>query len=273
MAGLFQVLYGKQDGGFKPAEALNGTDGEPLIIPISGEDEQVKNICTRPTAADWDNDGDLDLVVGNFEGTFFLFHGEGDGKFAPKPEQITTEDGSELRVKEAHSDPAVADWDGDGDLDIISGTAQGGAFWAENTAGPDKTPALKAFVELIPAVGSNMSSGLTKVEDLKGCGAGTRVWIADADSDGKLDLLVGDNVTLTSPAEGLSTEEFKKKQSAWQAEFDKSNAVMQGFDWSSGDEPTEEMKDARKKFSQLYAARSEFIEEQSTGFVWFYRRK
>ena len=106
MAGLVQVLYGKKDGSFKKAEALNGTDKEPLIIPISGDDEQVKNICTRPTAVDWDHDGDLDLVVGNFEGTFFLFQGEGDGKFAPKPEQIMTESGSALQVAGAHSDPA-----------------------------------------------------------------------------------------------------------------------------------------------------------------------
>ena len=273
MAGLFQVLHGNRDGTFQPAEVLNGSDGEPLVIPISGKDEQTKNICTRPTAVDWDGDGDLDLVVGNFEGSFFLFHGEGDGKFAPKPEQIMTGTGSELRLQQAHSDPAIADWDGDGDLDIVSGSAQGGAFWSENSAGADEIPVLSAFRELIPAVGYSTSGELTRIEDLKGCASGTRVWVADIDADGKLDLLVGDNATLSSPAEGLGMDEFRKRKAEWQAEFEKINAVMQGFDWGADKEPSEEMKNAQREFSQLYASRRDFIDEQRTGFVWFYRRK
>ena len=42
---------------------------------------------------DWDGDGHLDLVVGNFPGTFYLFKGQGDGKFLPKPDQIKASDG------------------------------------------------------------------------------------------------------------------------------------------------------------------------------------
>jgi hypothetical protein len=88
MAGLFQVLYGKSDGTFRAAEVLKGTDGEPLIIPIKDRDQQTENICTRPFAVDWNGDGHLDLVVGNFSGTFYWFKGEGKGKFQPKPDMI-----------------------------------------------------------------------------------------------------------------------------------------------------------------------------------------
>ena len=35
MAGLFQVLYGEPDGTFRKAEVLRGTDGEPLVIPLT----------------------------------------------------------------------------------------------------------------------------------------------------------------------------------------------------------------------------------------------
>src|SRR5262245_62546035 len=139
MAGLFQVLYGNSDGTFRKAEVLKGTDDEPLIIPIKGEEQMVENICTRPFAVDWDGDGHLDLVVGNFSGTFYWFKGEGKGKFQPKPEMIMC--GKEpLRINGHHSDPFVVDWDGDGDLDILSGSTNGGVQWAENTAGKGKPP-------------------------------------------------------------------------------------------------------------------------------------
>jgi len=76
----------------------------------------VKKICTRPWAVDWDHDGDLDLLVGNFKGTFYLFKGEGKGKFSPDSEVVKTEGGEELQIDGAHSDPMMVDWDGDVDL-------------------------------------------------------------------------------------------------------------------------------------------------------------
>ena len=85
MAGLFQVLWGQKDGSFKREQPLNGTDDQPLVIP-AGKDDVTDAICTRPTATDWDGDGDLDLVVGNFKGTFFVFTGEGKGAFQPPPQ-------------------------------------------------------------------------------------------------------------------------------------------------------------------------------------------
>jgi hypothetical protein len=266
MAGLLYVLYGKKDGTYRKAEVLKGTDGEPLILPGKGEETMTDRICTRPFAVDWDGDGKLDLVVGNFAGTFFWFKGEGKGKFAPKAERIDAEK-APLKIPGVHSDPFVIDWDGDGDLDIVSGSSDGGVYWAENTAGKGQPPVLKQCKALVPPGKTSMGAKIVREEDLKRPNYGSRVWVADVNGDGKLDLLVGDSVTLVSPAKGLSEEEFAKQYKAWE---DAASNLRKEL----GNKPDEEK---RKKYSQefqkLYQKRTEIMKEEMTGFVWLYLQK
>src|SRR4029079_733795 len=173
----------------KSAEPLNGTDEKPLIIPV--EDKNwIENICTRPFAADWNGDGNLDLVVGNFKGTFYLFKGQGKGKFAPVPEQIRAGD-EQLTITGHHSDPFVVDWDGDGDLDLLSGSSEGGVQLAENRAGPGKPPQLQKFRPLIKHGKQRGFGQPLREDDLKEPSSCTRIWVDDFNSDGKLDILVG----------------------------------------------------------------------------------
>jgi hypothetical protein len=263
MAGLFQVLYGTADGTFRPAEVLKGTDGEPLIIPAD-EKTIIENICTRPFAIDWDADGQLDLVVGNFAGSFYWFKGQGQGQFEPKPTAIQTGD-SPLRIDGAHSDPFVIDWDGDGDLDLLSGSSKGGVQWAENSAGRGKVPELAAFQTLIEA-GLPVPYGQPlKEEDLTGPTSSTRIWVDDANDDGKLDLLVGDSVYLISPANGLTTDEFQEKFAAWQKAVQDASTAMSA---DSADEAARTK--AMEEYYKVYQERSEFMHEDRTGFVWLY---
>ena len=266
MAGLFQVLYGKPDGTFRKAGVLKGTDGKPLIIPLNGQ-PMTENICTRPFAVDWDGDGHLDLVVGNFSGTFYWFKGEGKGRFRPKPEIIKT-GGVPLRVEGNHSDPFVIDWDGDGALDLLSGSSNGGVQWAKNRAGKGKPPELGPFEWLIKPGRPTEYGQLLSEEELTGPTTATRVWVADVNGDGKLDLLVGDSVTLIAPAKGVSAEEFKKKFAAWR------NAVAAASKELSSEtaDQTKRTK-AREEFSKIYNQRTEFMKEDRTGFVWLYLQK
>jgi FG-GAP-like repeat len=268
MAGLFQVLRGKEDGTFRKSEVLNGTDGQPLIIPIKGREEMTENICTRPFAVDWDGDGHLDLVVGNFSGTFYWFKGQGKGKFPPKPEPIKA-GGSLLRIVGAHSDPFVIDWDGDGDLDLLSGSSNGGVNWAENHAAKGKkAPELGQFQPLIPP-GRSIEYGKPLAEgDLTGPTHATRVWVDDVNSDGKLDLLVGDSVTLVAPAKGLSAEEFKKKFAEWE---EASKAAIAAINAAGGDAKAREKADV--EYRKVYTRRAAFMNEEMTGFVWLYLQK
>lgn len=280
MAGLFQVLYGKSDGTFRKAEVLKGTDGQPLIIPIKGEDEMTENICTRPFAVDWDGDGILDLVVGNFAGSFYWFKGEGKGRFSPKPEKVMAGDKA-LMVPGHHGDPMIVDWDGDGDLDIVSGSANGGVYWAENVAGKGKLPEFKAFKELIkPPPDPRGDISVLREKDLTRSGPMTRVWVEDFNGDGKLDILVGDMVTLISPADGVSEEEMKSKLKEWQKEFEKAMKALEAAQKNAEDSKKEkdekELKlseKAMKDYQKVYEKRTEFMKEEMTGFVWLYLRK
>jgi hypothetical protein len=265
MAGLFQILRGKKGRLFGKAEVLKGTDDKPLIIPAD-EKKLTEKICTRPFAIDIDGDGHLDLVVGNFSGTFYVFKGEGKGRFNPKPEMLMA--GKEpLRIPGAHSDPFVIDIDGDGDLDIVSGSSDGGIYWAENIAGKGKPPVFKQFRPLVKPGPPIKYGEVLKEGDLKGPVRATRVWVEDLDGDGKLDLIVGDSVTLAAPAKGLTEAEMRKKLAEWQGEFQAAAAVM------SKAKDDKERKKAQAEYQRVYSRRSEIIKEEMTGFVWVYYGK
>ncbi len=272
MAGLFQVLYGKPDGTFRKAEVLKGTDGEPLIIPVRSKpgkgDDWANGMCTRPFAVDWDGDGHLDLVVGTLPGKFYLFKGQGHGKFLPKPEEMKAGD-RPLKFEGYHGDPFVVDWDGDGDLDILSGSDEGGVQWAENRAGPGKPPRLEPFRMLIEH-GPKIEYGqILQEADLKGPLDHTRIWVDDVNSDGKLDILVGDRAPLISPADGLSEQEFKKRWAEWMKTLGEASEKLHAI---SKDDEKERPK-AQQRIQDLIQQQSQFMKEDRTGFIWLYLRK
>jgi hypothetical protein len=140
--------------------------------------------------------------------------------------------------------------------------------WAENSAGAGKLPEMKPFVGLIKPGPAAESGQLLREPELTGPRGDTRVWVADFNGDGKLDLLVGDSVTLVSPANGLSEGEFKEKSAAWQKAFEKASKEFE----SAGTDKTRIAK-AQEQYSTVYEERTEFMEEDDTGFVWLYLQK
>ena len=262
MAGLFYVLWGQTGGKFKEVAELKGADGEPLILP----GEQTDRVCTRPTAADWDGDGKLDLVVGNFSGGFFCFKGEGRGRFAPKAERLMAGN-SQLQIKGMHGDPFVIDWDGDGDLDLLSGTSHGAVQWAENTAGKGKAPVLKEFMTLIERGPEFEFGHLVTENDLTRPVGSARIWVEDVNGDGEPDILVGDRVTLVSIAKGVSEKKYKQRVLDWKQSFD---AALKAANESKDDKQREA---AQEKINELFQERAEFMKEESTGYVWLYKQK
>lgn len=260
MAGLFQVLRGQEGGGFAPAAVLAGTDGAPLVVPAPGEEGTIDRICTRPTAVDLDADGKLDIVTGNFRGTFYLFRGEGGGRFAPGATQLRA-GGEPLAVK-AHGDPFFVDWDRDGDLDLLSGSAQGGVVLATNE-GTSRAASFRAPVELVPPAGERQRVVTVDDGHLRGPQGSTRVWADDVDGDGLLDLLVGDSVTLYLPLEGAEVAATQARYDEWLAREAK---LLEEYDEQNVSEEWD------REWNALREELETIVRTEMTGTVWLFRQ-
>lgn len=269
MAGLFYVLPGRKDRTFGPPEALKGSDGALLLVTprASGEEGRTDRICTRPTAVDLDGDGKLDLVAGNFSGIFAFFRGEGEGKFDPKNRWL--ESGGRPLAVQAHSDPFFIDWDRDGDLDLLSGSSEGGVFLFEN-AGTANAPSFRKATTLVKAPSPIGSTDRYGDAHLTGPQSATRVWADDVDGDGKLDLLVGDTADLRFLGEGVTPEEAKTRLAAW---MKKRDALYESALYEARATDPAKAKEFDAAWKKLLEERDLFLREENTGFIWLLRGK
>ncbi len=277
--GQIQMLAGKGSLDFAEAESLNNSAGNPLQNEPLNEDKsnQTAIICTQQHAVDYDGDGDLDLVVGCFESSFYYYENTGD---KARPALSETPVKLEVESPSYHAAPHLVDWDNDGDLDLLSGSGDGGVFISVNSGNRQK-PVWTPFQILIPK-SSLHEQNMTGGREIQPAPA-TRVWATDWNGDGTPDLLVGDCTEIVSPAEGLSAEEFERKRAAFDEKMAALSAKQSGLfqqlqaATEAGKEPDEAMTAAMQasgqEFQKLYDSRSEFQTSQSTGFVWLYMGK
>ena len=176
------MAIGNHQGDFHYFENT-GTDGNPEFTLCTGVsnplDSLAANFDSSPVFADLDNDGDLDLVNGHNDGTVSYIENTGTAT-APDFTQRSGADNPFDGIDTGYnSTPALADLDGDGDLDLIAGGRDGALTWFENTG----TASAPAFIQRTGT--DNPLDGINFTNQGKPS-------LADLDGDGDLDLVVRD---------------------------------------------------------------------------------
>ena len=284
---LYFFAGGKE--GFSKGEQLKGKDGKAL----------KPGSASTAFATDWDGDGDLDLLCGTIDGKVLLARRQGkEGMVFGALESLSVEGKPIiLRGKKGGGDtaPITADWDGDGDSDLLVGTANGSVFLFTNQAAKgEKTPNLAQPVDLIKG-DEELAWGWSPKKNADKparCGVRVKPCAVDYDGDGRLDLLVGDyNTVRVKLRDPLNDEEkaLKKKLKKErkkifeeiQAELDKTRPKGPQTKW-----PKDEAAAHWKRYSALLEKRSKELDASSEslekfethknvghGWIWFWKRK
>jgi hypothetical protein len=162
---------------------LRDGTGAAAIAPLaftqrSGAANPLDGVAVEdsaPSFVDLDGDGDLDTVVGEYDGDLRYFENTGTAAAPAFAAAVVNPFG--WSNVDSHSKPAFADLDGDGDVDAVVGEFGGELHYFRNT-GTATAPAFAAAV-------SN-PFGLADV------GFNSAPSFADLDGDGDLDAMVGE---------------------------------------------------------------------------------
>jgi len=148
--GLLDLIIGTAGGEvlFVPNVGTrnNPVFGDPKPLTAAGKKLEIASGCAAPVVADWDGDGLPDLIVGAEDGSVVWFRNEGKRKepkltaaktlVPPSPSPWVGDKARKPGEWGVRARPAVADWDGDGKLDLLVGDLCG---WYEGK--PKATPA------------------------------------------------------------------------------------------------------------------------------------
>ena len=175
--GDLDLFMGEVDGNTIYIENIGDGNSPAFTSPVTNPYGLTPlSYFSKPSFADLDSDGDLDLIIGGYEGGVKYFENTGNKNSPAFAEVIDNPFG--LEDVGIVITPAFADLDGDGDQDAFLGELLNGIYYFNNTS------------ELVANAFANSSEnpfGLTKV------GFSSSPIFADLDSDGDLDAFIGNH--------------------------------------------------------------------------------
>jgi hypothetical protein len=263
----------KPDGKFAAGIQLEGKDGKALNV----------GSASSAFAVDWDGNGTMDLLVGNVLGEIYFIPNEGrqqEFRFGT-PVKLQAQ-GKNIQL-DGDAAPVAADWDGDGLLDLLVGSAQGRVVWYRNVGRPGQ-PRLEAARTLIgpSAIGWGDDAQRRPGE----WGLRAKVCVVDWNGDGRLDLLVGDRCGNYQGKANQSDAELKEERSArdrlpglrrkWATAFREYNAARSGTQPNADSvvKLRAELVRLKDEIASVEKIQEHYLPgHQSHGFVWLFQRK
>jgi hypothetical protein len=190
--------------GFVLLHRNQGTNESPQYLPPQKIEADSKPIdtfgCPSPNFGDFDGDGDLDLLCGEFLDGFTYFENVGNRR-EPRyaaGQRLKQADGSPLTMDLEMIVPVAFDWDKDGDLDLIVGDEDGRVALIENVSRISSDRGIKRQLAF-----ASPRYFQQEADTLK-CGALATPYGYDWDGDGDIDIVSGNTAGYIEFFENLS---------------------------------------------------------------------
>ena len=214
ISGKVYLYRRKPNGAFlEPEVLLQQTRG------LLGSGRTALNVGS-PSAvamADWFGSGKLDLFVGNGEGHVYVFRNQGTRQKPVFKDSERLKAGDRTIVADGgYAGPFVADWDGDGKLDLVVGCGSGRVVWYRNI-GSAGHPVLAEGITLVDPLPANFARDKELLRNPNRSGQNAKVCVCDWNGDGLPDLVVGDYWNVGGKAHGWVWVYLRKPAEAAQA--------------------------------------------------------